>query len=155
MTVAILELLEKDLDDIVKIEKEVFSDPWEKEFFEYELFENPFSHYFKMIIKETNEILGYIGFWITFETAQIANLAIAKKYQGRKLSKLLLADCIKRIELANCEKITLEVRVSNEKAINLYKSFGFVNVTVRKHYYNNGEDAYLMLKELNNDNTSN
>ena len=155
MTIAILEMLDEDLDNVLKIENEVFAEPWGKDFFEYELHENPFSNYFKMIIKETNELLGYIGFWITFETAQIANIAIAKKYQGHKLSKLLLADCIKRIKLASCEKITLEVRVSNEKAINLYESFGFVKVTTRKHYYNNGEDAYLMLKELEHDNTSN
>ena len=73
---------------------------------------------------------------------------IAKKYQGYKLSKLLMADAQKRMELAGCENITLEVRVSNVVAINLYKSCGFNIVATRKRYYENGEDAYLMLKEL-------
>lgn len=148
MTILMVEMLEADIDDILMIENEVYQEPWKKDFFEYELKENPFAYYFKMIVKETNEILGYIGFWITFETAQITNVAIAKKYQGLKLSKLLMADCLKRIKLAGCEKVTLEVRVSNQKAIGLYKSFGFEQVSIRKHYYPNGEDAYLMLKEL-------
>ena len=148
MTLVIEQLLDQDIDEVLKIEQVNFIEPWKKEFFEYELHQNPFAHYFKMIIKETNEILGYIGFWITFEVAQITNVAIAKKYQGKKLSKLLMADCIKRIKEAGCESITLEVRISNEIAISLYKSFGFEIVSTRKHYYGNGEDAYLMLKEI-------
>ena len=59
-----------------------------------------------------------------------------------------MADAISRIKSAECENITLEVRVSNVVAINLYKSVGFNIVATRKKYYENGEDAYLMLKEL-------
>ena len=92
--------------------------------------------------------MGFIGFWIKFEQAEITKVSIAKKYQGYKLSKLLMADAEQRIRLAECENITLEVRVSNVVAINLYKSCGFNIVATRKKYYENGEDAYLMLKEL-------
>ena len=59
-----------------------------------------------------------------------------------------MADAERRIKLAECENITLEVRVSNKVAINLYKSCGFNVVATRKRYYENGEDAYLMLKEF-------
>ena len=59
-----------------------------------------------------------------------------------------MADAERRMRLAECENSTLEVRVSNTVAINLYKSFGYEIVTTRKRYYENGEDAYLMLKEL-------
>ena len=97
---------------------------------------------------QVNEIVGFIGFWIKFEQAEITKVSIAKKFQGHKLSKLLMQDAEKRIVLAGCVNITLEVRVSNEIAINLYKSCGFRIVTTRKKYYENGEDAYLMLKDL-------
>ena len=46
------------------------------------------------------------------------------------------------------KNVNLEVRVSNVKAIALYQKFGFKNVAVRKDTYSNGEDAYLMIKEL-------
>ena len=146
MTIQILELTLEDIDAILPLENELYHKPWLKKDYEYELKDNPFAIYLKMIDKDSNEIMGYIGFWIKFEQAEITKVSIAKKYQGYKLSKLLMADAERRMRLAECENSTLEVRVSNTVAINLYKSFGYEIVTTRKRYYENGEDAYLMLK---------
>ena len=148
MTLQILELLNEDIDAILPLENELYHRPWQKKDYEYELNDNPFANYLKLIDKDSNEIMGFIGFWIKFEQAEITKVSIAKKYQGYKLSKLLMADAENRIRIAECENITLEVRVSNVVAINLYKSCGFNIVATRKKYYENGEDAYLMLKEL-------
>ena len=148
MTLQILELLNEDIDAILPLENELYHKPWQKKDYEYELNDNPFAYYLKLINKDNQEIMGFIGFWIKFEQAEITKVSIAKKYQGYKLSKLLMADAEQRIRLAECENITLEVRVSNVVAINLYKSCGFNIVATRKKYYENGEDAYLMLKEL-------
>ena len=148
MTIQILELLNEDIDNILPLENALYHKPWLKKDYEYELNENPFAHYLKMIDGDSKEIIGYIGFWVKFEQAEITKVSIAKKYQGFKLSKLLMADAEKRMVLAGCENSTLEVRVSNEVAINLYKSFGYEILTIRKNYYENGEDAYLMYKEL-------
>ena len=148
MTLQILELTNEDIDLILPLENELYHKPWQKKDYIYELNDNPFAFYLKLIEKDSKEIMGYIGFWIKFEQAEITKVSIAKKYQGYKLSKLLMADAEKRIILAGCENITLEVRVSNSVAINLYKSFGYKVVATRKRYYENGEDAYLMLKEL-------
>lgn len=148
MTIQILELLNEDIDNILPLENVLYHKPWLKKDYEYELNENPFAHYLKMIDGDSKEIIGYIGFWVKFEQAEITKVSISKKYQGFKLSKLLMADAEKRMVLAGCESSTLEVRVSNEVAINLYKSFGYEILSVRKKYYENGEDAYLMYKEL-------
>ena len=148
MTIQILELLNEDIDNIIPLENELYHKPWQKKDYEYELNDNPFAHYLKMINAETGEIMGYIGFWVKFEQAEITKVSISRKYQGFKLSKLLMADAERRMALAGCESCTLEVRVSNTVAINLYKSFGFKELTLRKNYYENGEDAYLMYKEL-------
>ncbi len=148
MTIQILEVKNEDINDILIIENELYHKPWKAKDYLYELNDNPFAFYLKMIIKETSEVIGFIGFWIKFEQAEITKVSITKKYQGHKLSKLLMQDAEKRIVLAGCNNITLEVRVSNERAINLYKSCGFRIVTTRKKYYENGEDAYLMLKDL-------
>ena len=155
MTLQICEVEDKDLDEIILIEEELYLHPWKKKDFEYEIHENPFAIYLKLLDADSNEIMGYFGFWIKFEQAEITKVSIKRKYQGYKLSKLLMADGEKRMMLAGCESVTLEVRISNIKAINLYQKFNYKIVATRKHYYDNGEDAYLMLKELNqNDNTS-
>ena len=148
MTIQILELLVEDIDNILPLENTLYHKPWQKKDYEYELNDNPFAHYLKMVDGDSKEIMGYIGFWVKFEQAEITKVSISKKYQGYKLSKLLMADAERRMKLAGCESSTLEVRVSNEVAINLYKSCGFNVVATRKRYYENGEDAYLMLKEL-------
>ena len=147
MTIQIKEVNFEDIEQIVLIENELYTKPWKRKDFEYELNDNPFAFYLKMV-NESQEIMGYIGFWIKFEQAEITKVSIAKKFQGYKLSKLLMADAEKRIRLAGCENITLEVRTSNVKAIHLYQSFGYQIVTTRVKYYENGEDAYLMLKEV-------
>ena len=49
---------------------------------------------------------------------------------------------------AFCERISLEVRVSNERAQNLYRKYGFETISIRKNYYENAEDAYVMMKGI-------
>lgn len=149
MMIQILPIQNQDLEEIIKIEEELYHKPWKIEDFMYELHNNPYAYYLKMQDKESKEIMGYIGFWIKFDQAEITKVSIAKKYQGHKLSKILMEDCERRVKLAQCINITLEVRVSNIVAISLYTKCGFKIVATRKKYYENGEDAYLMLKEFN------
>ena len=73
---------------------------------------------------------------------------IRKEFQGMKLSNILMEDCFKRVKDAGCNKINLEVRVDNIKAINLYKKHGFEEVYVRKDYYGKGEDALILSKNI-------
>lgn len=148
MELLILPVELADIDELIKIEETLYHKPWQKKDYEYELNTNPFAYYFKLVEKKSKIMLGYIGFWIKFEQAEITKVSIDKRFQGLKLSKILMEDCINRVKMAECENITLEVRVSNKVAINLYKSFGFEIVATRKKYYENGEDAYLMLKDV-------
>jgi len=62
--------------------------------------------------------------------------------------KVLLEFIISYLINKKCDNITLEVRVTNNKAINLYKKFGFEIASVRNNYYENGEAAYMMIKGL-------
>lgn len=132
-----------DLDIIMPLEHQLFSSPWSKDDYIYELSSNPYAKYY---VLEDDKIVGYVGIWITYETAQITTIGIAKERQGEGLSKLLMNKVIE--ETKDCEAITLEVRVSNVKAIKLYESYGFKKEAIRKDYYlDNHEDAYLMMKE--------
>lgn len=148
MTLQVIPLDKNNINSILPIENESFVIPWSYDNYLAELTSNPYAYYFMLVSKETKEVLGFMGFYIMFEQAQISKIAIAKKYRGLKLSKLLMLEAIKRITLASCENITLEVRVSNVIAINLYQSMGFKTINVRKKYYQDGEDAYLMIKYL-------
>lgn len=143
----IREMKSSDLDIICEIENDLFSSPWKREDFRYQIEDNEFSHDF--VLSNNDEIIGYVGLWILFEHAQITTLGVAKKYQGRGLSKKLMDYIIKKAEEFGCEDISLEVRVSNSTAISLYEKYGFIRINIRKSYYINPvEDAYLMMKPL-------
>lgn len=139
-----------DIDEIVEIEQEAFSHPWTKDDFEAELQSNPYALYFVLVDEDI--IKAYIGVWIIFERAQITTIAVKNEYRRQGLSKRLM-DYLDHLYLENqVEEVSLEVRVSNVKAINLYQSFGFQKVGIRKDYYqDNHEDAYLMLKVVKGD----
>lgn len=132
----------QDLCAIAQLEQTCFTSCWSEEQFRYELEENPFSHLYKA---ETNgKIVGYLVYWITFETAQLCKIAIAPNYRRQGIAQALMKQLIDAAREAQCEFITLEVRVSNQAAIALYERFGFERVGIRKSYYqDNGEDAYV------------
>lgn len=142
----IRQMKEKDLDEIILIEKELFTSPRNKEQFLYEINENEFSRSFVLEMK--NEIIAYGMMWFLFENADITNIAVKKKYQkqgyGLKMLKHLLKEAINN----NCEFVHLEVRINNKEAINLYNKMGFETVRIRKHYYEDGSDAYDMIKAI-------
>lgn len=143
----ILEAKIEDLDKIIEIENEVFTSCWNREQFEYELLENEFSNMY--VIKEDEEIIGYAGLWILFERAEITTIAITTKYQGKKYGETLLRFLIEEAIKKGADICSLEVRVSNERAINLYRKLGFEVLRTRKNYYNdNHEDALEMIKVI-------
>ena len=136
-----------DLDTIEEIEQEIFSSPWSKDNFIYEINQNQFSN--NIVLENDEEILGYIGFWLLGDQTQITTLGIRKEYQGKGYAKILMDACINATRQRGYTSITLEVRVSNNRAIHLYEGFDFQIVATRKNYYQDThEDAYLMFKEM-------
>ena len=135
-----------DLEEVVKIEKDLYKTPWNEKQYRYELEENEFSYVF--ILEHDNVIVGYYGFWVMFEECDITKVSITKEFQGMKLSNILMEDCFGRVKALGCNKINLEVRTTNERAINLYKKHGFEDVIIRKNYYGKNEDALILSKVL-------
>lgn len=138
---------EKDLKDIIEIEEDNFIDCWTLKQYDYDLNANEFAFLFAVIHED--ELIGYVDFWITFDQATINKIAIKKGYQKRGIGLILLEDTLSRIQSVEVNIITLEVRVSNLKAISLYQKVGFKICVIKKNYYDDGEDAYYMIKELN------
>jgi ribosomal-protein-alanine N-acetyltransferase len=136
-----------DIPSLLIIERECFIKPWGEKDLYYEIKENPVSTV--LVIEENNQVIGYISYWITFDSATIAQIAIRKQHQGHHLANMLMQEMVDDCYAKRVQSITLEVRVSNTKAINLYKKFGFKEIVIKPHYYDNGEDAiYMVRKEV-------
>lgn len=135
----------KDLDEVIKIENEVFSDPWPYKYFKEDL-DNENSIYYGL--KDEDKIIGYAGLWFMFENCDLVNIAINKTYQGQGLGEKLLKLVIREAILKECEFMHLEVRTTNTKAYNLYKKLGFIKTRTRKDYYGEGQDCLDMVKGL-------
>lgn len=136
-----------DLDSIVEIEEESFSVPFKRDDILYELENNPFSKTL-VIEDEDKKIYGYIIFWITFDSATINRIAVRKNKRNRGFARFLLQNAEKMWKENDVETVTLEVRASNIPAISLYEKYGFLKITVKKQYYEDGEDAIYMMKGL-------
>ncbi len=136
-----------DLEEIVWLDGQCFPDPWSLDTFVYEITKNNLASYVVIVDQENNKIAGYSGMWIVLEEAQITNIAVLGEYRGLGLGEALMTRQLKDSIIAGANKMTLEARISNRVAINLYKKLGFKHAGIRKEYYENDrEDAVIMWK---------
>ena len=144
-----LEATKEDFEEVLEIENECFIDPYSRESLEYEFDENPLN---KIIVcKDDNKVVGFIDFMITFNSATISQIAVKNEYRKNGIATKLLSEmekCFPNDIEDIVENVTLEVRESNQAAINLYKKNGYEEVVIKKHYYSNGENAIYMVKRL-------
>ena len=136
-----------DLEAIKEIEDESFINPFTKEDLIYEISQNPVSNF--LVLEKDGLVVGFLDYWVTFDSATIDQIAVKKSERNQGFAKILLEKSINDLKkLGEVSFFTLEVRTSNEPAINLYKSFGFQKVTIKEKYYDDGEDAIYMIKGL-------
>lgn len=130
----IIELTKNNLDEL---EKSFIS----KKEVEKELENNPFSKY--LLLKEKDEIIGYLYYSDIYERAEINQFEIKKSHRNCGKGQKLLTFFLKHVE----KNVTLEVKEDNFPAINLYKKMGFTKRSIRKGYYN-GIDGILMERKV-------
>lgn len=136
-----------DIPEVMEIEHEAFTLPWTEEAFRNELTMNHFARYMVMVID--GHTIGYAGMWTIMDEAHVTNIAIREAYRGRKLGEALLVELMNWALELEMVRMTLEVRVSNEIAQQLYMKLGFTKAGIRKGYYSdNNEDAMIMWCEL-------
>lgn len=97
------------------------------------------------VVTVNEEVIGYIGRYLFLKEAELLNFVIDEAYQHQGFGQLLFDYMVK--EMKDVKKITLEVRESNQKAIQFYYKNGFTKIHTRKEYYKNGENALLLVKE--------
>lgn len=140
-------LSDKNVNDVWKLEKRCFSDPWTLKMFTAEL-DNKISVYIAARDEQTNSIVGYGGMWLMYDCADITNIAVAPEYRRESLGGRILELLEKIASEHNMTALSLEVRESNLPAISLYLKYGFIKNGLRKRYYKDNENAVLMMKNL-------
>lgn len=90
-------------------------------------------------------IVGVLGVWYMVDEAHIVTVGVRTEYRGQGIGELQVIGAIEQAMEKSMRAVTLEVRVSNDIAQNLYEKYGFKQRGVRKGYYtDNREDAYIM-----------
>lgn len=137
-----------DLTAVVKIEKSVYEFPWTRGIFADCLN----AGYLCQIYESEVEVFGYGIMSISDRESHILNLCIRPGYQGQGWGSRLLEHLLDMARRYRGRIAFLEVRVSNQRAFDLYHRAGFNEIGMRKAYYpaagGGREDAIVLAKTL-------
>jgi ribosomal-protein-alanine N-acetyltransferase len=137
-----------DLPVVLQIDRLSFPMPWPERSYRYELTKNPASNLLVAQVDGTipNEVIGFVGCWLIADEVHISTLAVHPHHRRQGVGEKLLLTMLEWAVSQGAQIATLEVRVSNQIAIDLYQNQGFVIEGKKVGYYrDNNEDAYLMI----------
>ena len=134
-----------DLDAIAAMEKECFSDPWNRRMLADSFLSE---HFHGVLLEEEGAIVAYGGVSVVMEDAEIQLIAVSEMYRRCGRGQKILADLLAIARAHGARRIFLEVRVANAAAQILYLKSGFRGLYCRTRYYPDGEDAVVMMKEF-------
>jgi len=129
-----------DLDAVMEIEAASFVEPWSRSLFTEEIAQ-PTRRY--LIALEGETVCGYGGIMLVGEDAHLVTLAVAPGHRELGVASRLMVDLVETARDHGVRHLTLEVRESNEAALELYRKFGFKPAGLRQAYYTT-EDAVVM-----------
>ena len=137
----------RDLTAVDEIERGSYSTPWSRSMFAAEL-AKPSSINLGAFDAETGRLVGYLIISRYVDAWHVMNVAVADTHRGRGVATRLLERLFELTAGGGSRGYTLEVRVSNTKAIQLYERLGFRSRGIRRGYYtDNREDALVMWKD--------
>lgn len=138
---------QEDLRQVMAIEKEAFPDPWHISFFKRELRSRK-KHTHCYVAKINNNVIGYIVFYIFCGEGHIMNIAVDSAFRRQGVARYLISSALEIVRRQSGNEVYLEVAANNTPAKQLYRQLGFKIYGIRKKYYRNGEDAYILRKEV-------
>lgn len=144
--IAVRRMRLSDVDDVWEVDRAAFTQPWSKQAYMNELTMNRSAHY--LVLTVDGKVSGFGGMWIMVDEAHVTNVAVHPRVQGRRLGWLLMVTLMLWAVSLGARRMTLEVRVSNVRAQNLYRKLGFVATAIRPKYYADLEDALIMWATL-------
>lgn len=131
-----------DVPAVHAIELKTFHTPWSYQSFVDEMTTNKCARY--IVAEADGQVVAYAGAWLVFEEGHITNIAVDEAYRGQGIGLMVTRALLQYAANLGVQYMTLEVRRSNLAAQGLYKKLGFLELGVRKRYYeDNGEDAFL------------
>jgi ribosomal-protein-alanine N-acetyltransferase len=136
------------IDSVYNIECEQFPFPWKKSLLLAEL-SNSISSFHITIIPESDEVVGFIIFWLLGDVLEIHKIAVKEEYKRMGIGSMMINFAQKVGMEQGIKKIFLEVRESNKTAFHFYHQLGFKKMTCREKYYQNPpENAIIYVKSL-------
>jgi [ribosomal protein S18]-alanine N-acetyltransferase len=137
----------RDVADLLFIEESQFPEPWTRRILLDELSNTETRRY--TVAVQNKRIVGYLGVMFVMDELHINTIGTLPGEEGRGIASSLLDDAWADARGRGIKRATLEVAVSNERAIALYYRYGFAPVGVRKNYYEKiNEDALILWADL-------
>jgi ribosomal-protein-alanine N-acetyltransferase len=136
-----------DLDGVLEVESESFTNPWTREMYTWELQNRSVCHIY---VARTHEhhVAGFCAFWLVLDEIHINNVAVLPPLRGAGIGSALLRHVLAKARQLGARRATLEVRASNEAARRLYERLGFYVAATRRNYYTNPvEDALILWRD--------
>ena len=147
----ILPMREQDLDQVMEIEHAAFKAPWSRQVFAEEL-ERDWAYVDVVCARDEggrSRVAAFCNYWLVRDEVHVLNVATHPRHRRHGHGRRLMRHVLDFARRHHCRYITLEVRRSNDPAIELYRSFGFKPVGIRPNYYvEDNEDAIVMLLEF-------
>jgi ribosomal-protein-alanine N-acetyltransferase len=145
-----------DLQSVMQINRSCLPENY-TDFFFVDLFRR-FPETF-VVAEENGEVVGYImcrievglsglGLSGLIKKGHVVSVAVTPQHRRRGIGEALVSKAMEAMKVYNCKQCYLEVRVSNEEAISLYKKLGFQINRTNHGYYADGESAYVMTRKL-------
>lgn len=140
----IVDLTATDMTDVMAIEQEAFSDPWDHENFAADIANE---HVITLAARLQGRCVGYLSCIALEDYGYIANVAVHRDYRSRGIGQAILNELEERLRQRSIDSMVLDVRVSNQPAIKFYEKYGFQVLTRRKGFYSKPpEDSFTMLR---------
>lgn len=134
-----------DVDEVVAIEQAVYSHPWSRGNFVDSL---RLGYDAWLARNPEGVLIGYFVQMPVVDEAHLLTIAVLAEAQGQGIARFLLEHMVKRARAMQLESVLLEVRVSNQRALSAYETFGFILIGRRKAYYqmsqHEREDALIL-----------
>ncbi|MBQ6492493.1 MAG: tRNA (adenosine(37)-N6)-threonylcarbamoyltransferase complex transferase subunit TsaD [Erysipelotrichaceae bacterium] len=136
----------EDLDQVEEIEKSSFVNPWNRQYLAKEISDNEIGEIYADV--EDGVVIAYGDIWYMFENCDLTRIAVREEYRHKGYGQKMMKHLISMAKGRGCEFMHLEVNVNNADAIGLYERNGFETMRTRRNYYENGDDAFDMLRIL-------
>ncbi|MGE0450772.1 MAG: ribosomal protein S18-alanine N-acetyltransferase [Vicinamibacterales bacterium] len=134
----------QEIDDILRIERLSFTNPWTREMYLSELEHRDVSSFY-LVRDAIGEPVGFCAVWRVLDELHINNLAVLPEHRRGGAASALLTRVLSDAAARGAHRATLEVRASNVAALKLYERFGFTVTAVRRGYYSHPEEDALVL----------